>query len=43
MKFQNGESLIKWQNKKVKHIKRTEYNCHVPYLEHVFPYVKNSG
>ena len=31
-KIQNGNSLIKWQNQKIEHIKRMVHNCHIPDL-----------
>ena len=33
---------MKWQNQKLKHIKRMDY-CHIPDLVHVFAYVENGG
>ena len=30
--LQNGNSLIKWQKQKLKHIIRINNNCHLPYL-----------
>ena len=32
----NGNSLIKWQNQKLKLIKRMYHNCHISYLIQVF-------
>ena len=31
-KIQNGKCLMKWQNQKLKHIKRMDNNCHFPDL-----------
>ena len=35
-KVQNGKSLIKWQNQKLKHIKRMDNNCYIPALLQTF-------
>ena len=39
-KIQKGKSLIKWQNQKLKHIKRMDNNCHTPVLLQAFSYVE---
>ena len=41
--MQNGKSLIKWQNQKLKHIKQMNNNCHNPFLIHAFSDVENYG
>ena len=43
MKIKKEESLIKWQNQKLKHIKRMDNNFHSLDLEHSFSYVENGG
>ena len=43
MKILNENSQSKWQNQKLKHIKRMDYNCHIPDLAQVFSYVENGG
>ena len=42
-KIKNGKSLIEWQTQMLKHIKRMEYNCHIPDLEQAFSNVENCG
>ena len=43
MKFQNRKSLIKWQNHRIKHIKRMDNNCHIPDLVQAFSNLENGG
>ena len=43
LKIQNGKSLIKWQNQKVKHNKRMDYNRYIPELVQTFSLVENFG
>ena len=38
-KIQNGKSLIKCQNQKLKHIKRMNNNCHIPDLIQALSFV----
>ena len=42
-KFQNGKSLIKWQNQKIIHIKRMNNNCQIPNLVQAFSDVENGS
>ena len=42
-KTQNGKSHMKCKNQKLKHIKRMDNNCVIPYLVQAFPYVDNAG
>ena len=42
-KNQNGKPLIKWQNQKLKPIKRMGNNCHIPDLVQIFSNVENGG
>ena len=37
------KSLIKWQNQKLRHIKRMNNNCHIPELVQAFSCVENCG
>ena len=41
--IQNGKSVIKWQNQKLKHIKLMYSNCHIPDLVQTFSNVENGG
>ena len=43
MKIPNGKFQIKWQNKKLKHIKRMDNNCHIPDLAQTFSHGDNGG
>ena len=40
-KIQKGNSLVKWQNQKLKHIKRMDNKCHIPDMVQALSHVDN--